>query len=666
MVIPQVPLIDADHGWLRKTVRRMLFGRPRDFQDRTLFHRLSLVAFLAWVGLGSDGLSSSAYGPAETFLALGKHTYLAVAMAVIIPFTVFVIATAYGKIIEAFPQGGGGYLVATKLLGPGPGVVSGGALVIDYVLTLTVSIAAAGEAIFSLLPVDWQGAKLPAEVVLIALGVIINIRGVKDAVLPLVPIFVMFILTHALLIGGAIFREVPHAGETMQQVSEGFGSGWKELGLWGMFIVFLRAYSLGAGTYTGIEAVSNGLNFMREPRVQTGKRTMAYMGFSLAIVSAGLLIGFLLIDVKPEEGKLLNAVLAERVVQGMPETLGSGLVWAMMLSEALILIVAAQTGFIGGPRVLANMALDSWVPKRFASLSDRLTTQNGILLMGATATVMLLLVRGNLPILIIMYTINVFISFTLSMAGMLRLSFGKWRRKERGGKRDLSLFTTGLILCVVILVGTSVLRFREGGAYALLMTTLLVVLCYFIRRHYVGVTKRILKLQKDLRVPDKAHAPTPPAFDASKPTAAVLVGGYSGLGMHTMLGAMTSFGGFFKNVVFVSVGVIDSGAFKGETELDALKQQTEEALKKYVDLANRLGVAAQYRYAIGIDPVETLETLCLEVQKEFGRISFFAGQLTFRHERWFDRILHNQTAFTLQRRLHWAGIPILILPIRVR
>ena len=263
-------------------------------------------------------------------------------------------------------------------------------------------------------------------------------------------------------------------------------------------------------------------------------------------------------------------------------------------------------------------------------------------------------------------TVGLSPSFTVIWVRMLRRSIGNWMRGRDRAVSETALFATGLVLCVTILLGTSILRFREAGAYALIVTTLFVLLCFAIRRHYRAVSVRILQLQRDLRVPDKAHAPTPPPFDPSKPTAAVLVGGYSGLGMHTMLGAMTSFGGYFKNVVFVSVGVIDSGAFKGEAELEALKRKTEEDLEKYVELANRLGIPAEYRCVVGIDPVEALEGLCLHVQKEFGRISFFAGQLTFRQERWFDRILHNQTAFTLQRRLHWAGIPILILPIRVR
>src|SRR5687767_10200483 len=147
------PLPDAA-GALPQKLKTLLIGKPLSLEDQKLFHNLSLVAFLAWVGLGADGLSSSCYGPAETFHALGGHTYLAVFLALAIVATVFVISTCYSHIIEEFPSGGGGYLVASKLLGRRAGVVAGSALLIDYVLTITVSIAAAGDALFGLLDPD--------------------------------------------------------------------------------------------------------------------------------------------------------------------------------------------------------------------------------------------------------------------------------------------------------------------------------------------------------------------------------------------------------------------------------------------------------------------------------------------------------------------------------
>jgi amino acid transporter len=154
---------------VHKKLRHALFGKPKDITDSRTFHNISLVALLAWVGLGSDGLSSSAYGPDEAFRALGSHTYLAVALAAATAITVLVISVAYSQIIKRFPFGGGGYIVATELLGPSFGVISGSALLVDYVLTISVSIASGADQIFSLLPTHHASYKILVEVAAIAI-----------------------------------------------------------------------------------------------------------------------------------------------------------------------------------------------------------------------------------------------------------------------------------------------------------------------------------------------------------------------------------------------------------------------------------------------------------------------------------------------------------------
>ena len=150
---------DAKNGGGKRTLTDVIIGPPRDVRDPGIFHTLSLIAFFAWVGLGSDGLSSSCYGPEEAFLALGHDQYLALFLAVMTALTVFIISASYSQIIELFPTGGGGYLVATKLLGPDPGLVSGCALVVDYVLTIAISIASGADAIFSFMPTNWLRLK---------------------------------------------------------------------------------------------------------------------------------------------------------------------------------------------------------------------------------------------------------------------------------------------------------------------------------------------------------------------------------------------------------------------------------------------------------------------------------------------------------------------------
>ena len=647
-------------------LRRLLFGPPRDLQDRSLFHRISLIPLLAWVGLGADGLSSSSYGPEEAFRTLGSHTYLAVGLAAMTAFTVFVIAAGYSRIIERFPQGGGGYIVATSLLGPRFGVVSGCALLVDYVLTITVSIAAAGDALFSFLPLTWQPAKLWVDCALIGGLVMLNIRGVRESVLTLAPIFVIFAVTHLVAIIGGVVGHLPEVGTTFTAVRTDFNSGLTTLGVGGMILLFLHAYSMGGGTYTGLEAVSNGLTILREPRVHNGKRTMAYMAFSLAFTAGGLLLLYLLWHIEPQPGKTMNAALLERLTLGIP----GGALFALLtiLAEGALLVVGAQTGFVDGPRVLANMAVDSWMPHRFAALSERLTTQNGIFMMGVAAIAAVLHTRADVRSLVVLYSINVFLTFSLSMFGMLRFWY-RARHRNRRAKRRTVHFAIGFLLCATVLTITVLEKFTAGGWITLAVTGGCVLLCFVIRRHYRSVSASLVQVDQQLRkIGDFAAAQTPvnQTLDPTQPTAVILVASYSGIGIHAVLQIHRAFTGYFKNFVFVSVGVIDQGAFKGYDEVEALRTSTAQNLQQYVDLVQRLGFPATYKMAIGTDVVNEAEKICMETTREFPKVVFFTGQVIFQQEKWYHKPLHNQTAFAIQRRLQWQGMTMVILPIRVR
>ncbi len=655
----------AEIGRRPGRLRALLFGAPRDVQDPRTHHTISLVALLAWIGLGADGLSSSAYGPDEAFRALGDHSYLAVALAAATAGTVLVISVAYSRIITRFPFGGGGYVVASELLGPSAGVVSGSALLVDYVLTISVSIASCGDAVFSFLPASLAPWKLPLEGVAIGTLVVLNLRGVKESVMVLAPIFGLFLATHAVLVVGGVGSHLPDVPRVAREVADGFRGGMAELGAAGLFAVFLRAYSMGAGTYTGIEAVSNGIQIMREPKVQTAKRTMRYMGFSLAATAAGILVCYLLFRAAPQEGKTMNAVLLERFagswqVGALPA--GRAFVIATLLAEAALLVVAAQAGFIDGPRVMANMAHDSWLPHRFGQLSDRLTIENGVLLMGGASLATLLATRGDILQLVTMYSINVFVTFSLSQLAMLRYW---WRTRSPGRRRGLAVHGVAFALCAAILFGTVYEKADRGGWVTIAVTGLVVALCFVVRRHYRAVRARLRRLDEILDALPP-HPPGPrPAVDPKAPTAVLLVGGYGGLGVHALLTLQRTFPGFFKSFLFVSVGVIDAAAMKGIEEVDRVRLRTQAALEQYLGLARRLGLAADYRMEIGTEAVDVAERLCLEVAREFPRAVFFAGKLVFQKERWLQRLLHNETAYQIQRRLQLGGLSAMVLPVRV-
>ncbi|MBI2348079.1 MAG: APC family permease [Deltaproteobacteria bacterium] len=649
------------------SLRGILLGKPKDPLDPRVFHQISLIAFLAWVGLGADGLSSSAYGPEEAYLALGEHFFLALPLAILMALTVFVISASYSQIIELFPTGGGGYLVATKLLGSKVGLVSGSALIVDYMLTITISVASAGDQIFSFLPASVHGAKLAIEFLLIFFLIYLNLRGTKESVLFLLPIFLLFVLAHLFAISLGVVpnaADVPALASTAYQKTIGDIQG---LGLWATLFIVLHAYSLGGGTYTGIEAVSNGLQALREPRAATGKRTMLYMAASLAFTASGLLLCYLLNQVSPEPGKTLNASLFAKVYGGFFSTdLAFVLVVVTLVTEAAILIVAAQAGFIDGPRVLSNMAIDSWVPHRFSHLSDKLVTQYGVWFMGLASLAFLLYTGGDVRLLVVMYAINVFLTFSLSQLGMCK-HWWEVRATERSWLRKLLMNGLGLSFTGTILVVTVIIKFAEGGWITLLVTSGFIVLCYTVRSHYDQVRDMLKRLDETLiNIPFHPDLKTPvPAKDAAAPTAVVITRDFDGIGIHSLLSISRLFPNHFNNVVFVSVGVIDSGRFKGLSEIENLRRSKEEDLKSFVDFANCLGWYAEYRYSLGIDLMAELEKLCGSAAREFPRSVFFAGKLVFQQENSLTRLLHNHTPHTLQQRLEFEGLEMMVLPIRV-
>lgn len=239
-------------------LRRKLIGAPRDIEDKSIFHKISLIPVLAWIGLGADGLSSSAYGPEEAFRALGEHTYLALFLALATALTVFIISYAYSRIIEHFPSGGGGYVVATHTLGEKAGVVSGSALIVDYMLTITVSIASCGDALFSFLPVEWHYLKLSFEAFLILALIVLNLRGVRESVMILAPIFMIFILTHLFMLGYGVLTHVEQAETLAHEFRGDLSQGLTVLGGAGMLLLSFTPIRWEAGRSPGSKRSRTG------------------------------------------------------------------------------------------------------------------------------------------------------------------------------------------------------------------------------------------------------------------------------------------------------------------------------------------------------------------------------------------------------------------------
>jgi hypothetical protein len=264
-----------------------------------------------------------------------------------------------------------------------------------------------------------------------------------------------------------------------------------------------------------------------------------------------------------------------------------------------------------------------------------------------------------------MYSINVFLTFTLTQLGMVRHWWND-RKTHAHWRRRLTISLCGTALTALVLVVTSSVKFLQGGWVTLLVTGGLIGFCVLVRRHYHSV-RRMMKSLDDVLTELPLPPEDRPAPDLAPdgPTAIVLVESYAGLGIHTLLSIQRLFPRHYKNFVFVSVGLVDSGQFKGVQDVHALETKVRENLERYVTLATRMGYYAEYRYTLGTDLIEELEHLCLDLVKEFRRTVVFAGQLVFQRENLFTRSLHHETAFSIQRRLQFRGIQVIILPIRV-
>jgi len=646
---------------------RYLAGKPLDPLSPATRHAIAVAPVLAWVGLGADGLSSSCYGPEEAFLALGSHTPLALFLALATATTVFIIALGYNQVIELFPTGGGGYRVATALLGPHPGLVSGAALLVDYVLTVSTSLASGVDAFFSLLPLAAQPYKLVTELGIVAAMTMLNFRGMKESILVLLPIFMGFVVLHLALI---IYGVAAHAGSIGQVVPGAVGEASsisQAIGPVAMLALMMRAFSLGGGTYTGLEAVSNNVNMLAEPRVSNGKWTMFYMATSLAFTAGGIILLYMLWHAKPVEGQTLNAVVFGSIIDNLG--LGSqmarhGLLAAVLAFEAGLLLVGAQTGFLDGPTVLSNMAGDHWVPRHFRDLSARLVRQNGIMVMGVSSALILLWTHGDVSVLVVLYSINVFLTFSLSLFG---LCVYWWRhRSEQGWVRHFGLSLLGFSVTATILVVTTVEKFTAGGWLTLLVTGLVILFCILVKRHYSATRAELAHADAMFAgSPPPVDPAQAPRLDRDKPTAIVLVGKHRGVSMHALLWVQRLFPGHFQNFIFLAVGEVDAQSYEGQETLHKLQHTIGDALQYYVGTCQRHGLAAESRAAYGTNPVMEFTLLVDEVMAEYPNSVCFASKLIFRHVNFLTAWLHNQTPNEIQNRLHLQGKQMVLLPMNV-
>jgi hypothetical protein len=432
---------------------------------------------------------------------------------------------------------------------------------------------------------------------------------------------------------------------------------------------------MGAGTFTGIEAVSNGMPILRQPRVKTAKRTMILMAISLSFIVMGLMVAYALYNVQISSHKTLNAVLFDNVTASWGPFWSKGFILTTLISEAALLFVAAQTGFIDGPRIMSNMAVDKWFPKKYSSLSDRLVSMNGVMLMGISAIVLMAISKGSVAFLVVLYSINVFITFSISQLGMVK-HWWTCRNKLNHWKRKMMINGIGFVLTSFILISVTIIKFEEGGWITLIITGMFVFLAIRIKKHYYRTTVRLHQIRQkaisDLHVAfeqlpsyDPHLDPATVKFNPEAKTAIILVKGFGGTGLHTFLRINESFKGMYRNFIFVRVGVINSKIYRGSEELEHFKTSVKEDGKKYVKIANQFGFYGKSIWTIGTDPVDEVYIIVKKLMPMLPNPTFFGGQLVFSKTFYMSQLLHNHTIFGIQKRFFKFGIPIVIFPIKI-
>lgn len=483
--IAATQLASQPRGAIERTVQRIkgvVLGGP--FAMSQLAHeRLTKVKALAI--FSSDAVSSSAYATEEILLMLvlagsgALHNSLPIAAVIVL--LLAIVTTSYRQTIKAYPGGGGAYIVAHENLGRGPGLLAGSALLVDYVLTVSVSVAAGVAAVTSAVP-DLSDARVPIGVFIIALITLGNLRGIREAgTMFAIPTYFFIASMSVIIVAGllkVIIGDAPgsllHEAPPEHHVAAAQGLT--------LFLV-MRAFSSGSAALTGIEAISNGVPAFKQPEVKNARATMVWMALVLGFLFLGITFLTSRFGLVPaDDGETIVSKLGR-------EVLGKNvLYYAFQVATALVLFLAANTSFNGFPPLGAILARDRFLPRQFGFRGDRLSFSNGIMMLAVAASLILAAFGGEVTRLIPLYALGVFVSFTLSQTGMVRRALSL---QESGWKRGVAVSALGAAATGVVAVVIGVTKFTHGAWLSAVMMALLMVLFTLIRRHYDWFERKI-------------------------------------------------------------------------------------------------------------------------------------------------------------------------------
>jgi amino acid transporter len=484
-------------------VRAVVFGRPLS-NEAEIEERLSKKKALAI--FSSDAISSSAYATEEILRVLiiggAAAMLLSVQVSIAIAGLLAVVALSYRQVCRAYPSGGGAYVVARTNLAPIFGLVAAASLLIDYVMTVAVSTASAIAQIQSVIPAAFD-VRIQIAFISIALITIANLRGLRESGnIFAVPTYLFVGLALAIVaIGG--WRIVTGVAAPVPPHPTAAPLGTEALGI----LLLLKAFAGGSVALTGVEAIANGVPAFKPPEAKNAANTMTTMAVLLGILFVGLTVVAVGFDLRPtEHGGPSVVALAAQVAFGE----GSALAYLFAAATALILFLAANTSFNAFPRLAAILAEDGYMPRQFAFRGDRLAYSWGIVLLAAVAFGLLWAFGGDTHALIPLYSVGVFLCFTLSQTGMVR----HWRRvRERGWQWRLAINAGGAVLTGVVLAIVVAEKFIDGAYLVVILVPLLVGMMLFISRQYAR-SKAELRVRPDVIVPppvreERAVVPIP-------------------------------------------------------------------------------------------------------------------------------------------------------------
>jgi amino acid transporter len=585
--------------------------------------RLSKAAALAV--LSSDALSSVAYATQETLIVLvaagtgSSSLGYAWPIALAIVLLLAIVVMSYRQTIKAYPQGGGSYIVARENLGLYPGLVAGASLMIDYILTVAVSIAAGVDNLMSAMPPALHQFSVPVCLVFIFLLTLVNLRGVKESgKLFLIPTYA-FIGSIFLMIGMGLFGQLTGQVVPIPAPSSALARASEPLSL---FLIF-RAFAAGCTALTGVEAISDGVLAFKPPEWQNARRTLLYLGVVLGAMFLGMSYLAHIYQVIPDttEQQTVLSMLGRQIFG--PSTIGNILYYCVIsLITPAILLLAANTSFADFPRLCYFLSRDGFLPRQLSILGDRLVYSNGIILLSLCAALLIILFKGSTSAIIPLYAVGVFTSFTLSQMGMVR----HWLRERHQGWQSSALMNgLGAIATLVVLVVVAWTKFAIGAWMVVIAIPIVVSLFVAIKHHYNYVAKR---LSLDT-IPPRSYPPRPLSPCPNHP--AIVLVGQLHRGTFEALEYARSIA---DEVVAVCVDIGIS-----PTEREKL-QARWQALESDIELVI---LHSPYRSVVQpiVDFVSQYEAAHIGVLS-----TIIIPEFVPRH--WWENFLHNQTTFYLK------------------